>query len=218
VGVQMTKVALGAPNRTLLLDHCSRCGGVWFEKGEAGRLALHAPSELWKHIPPTRHVIKPPCHGCGTPLARGDAACGACSRANRIACPQCDEETERVAHDGLTLDVCRRCKGVWFDHAEIESIWRLNLVELGKRRNVSAADDGATVLLESLMWFPDLAIYGTYAVASGVAEAAGAVADGAVAVGAEAAGGGVIEVVGNAAEGVFGAIADIIGGIFEGLG
>src|ERR1043165_4728008 len=68
LGSQMEKIALGRPGKILVLDHCGRCGGIWFEKGETQRLTWHSPAELWKLVPPRSHILRPPCHGCGTPL------------------------------------------------------------------------------------------------------------------------------------------------------
>jgi Zn-finger nucleic acid-binding protein len=214
VGVQMEKIVLGRPGKLLVLDHCSRCGGVWFEKGETQRLTWHTPNELWKLVPPRSHVIRPPCHGCGTPLGRDDRECPVCSRANELQCPACDVKAARVTVDGITLDVCERCKGVWFDHEELRSIWKLKLTDIARNRSVNGVGDGTGVLFEALIWAPDIAFYGAHAVVSGLAHTAGAVGDLAKGGGADAAS-GVLGAIGEAGESVFDAIASILGGLFE---
>lgn len=206
----MEKVALGRPGKRLVLDHCSRCGGVWFEKGEPQRLTLHSPAELWKYIPPRAHIIRPPCHGCGTPMGRDCHECAVCQRANEIACPACDVKTERVLTDGLTLDVCARCKGVWFDHEELRSIWKLKLNEMARRNAPAETSERASLLVESLLWAPDLVVYGSHA----IGETLNAVGHLAASGGTEAAS-GLLSAVGEASESAFEAIAEILGGLFS---
>src|SRR6185436_712661 len=103
-----------------------------------------------KYIPPRSHIIRPPCHGCGAPMDRDCQECGVCQRANEIACPACDVKTERVHADGLTLDVCARCKGVWFDHVELRSVWNLKLGEMARGNTSALPGDRSSVLVEAL--------------------------------------------------------------------
>ena len=222
LGVQMEKVSLGAAESRLVLDHCARCGGVWFEKGEALALTRHSPADLWKHIPPRASIPRPPCHGCGAPLDRDAEQCGVCARNNDIACPACDHTMQRRAHAGLVLDVCSRCKGVWFDHAELKSIWSLSVEELAQTRAsrvtnaaAQAASVGGDVLLESLFWAPGLTLNAGAAAVEGVGHVVGAL--GSVSLdGAAGAAMGAAEMVGGAAEGVFDMIMEIIGSLFDG--
>ncbi len=129
---------------------------------------------------------------------------------------------ERRTHGALVLDLCRRCEGVWFDHAELASIWHLNLTAATDRaarqpgRGGEAMAVGGDVLLSALIWTPDLVIHGAFAAthaASAMAQSVGAVASSSAA--AEAAT-SAVGVVGDAASGVFSMIADIIAGLFDG--
>ena len=211
IGVQMEKVALARPGKRLVLDHCSRCGGVWFEKGEPQHLTLHAPAELWKYIPPRSHIIRPPCHGCGSPMDRDCLECAVCKRANEIACPACDIKTERVRAEGLTLDVCGRCKGVWFEHAELRSVWTLKLNEMARRKPpamLAGAAEGGSLITDALMYSPDLVVYGAHAIGETVSAVGRLASSG----GVEAAS-GVLGALGDAASSVFEAIAEILGGL-----
>jgi Zn-finger nucleic acid-binding protein len=218
LGVQMEKVALGTTASQLMLDHCTRCGGVWFEKGEAQQLARLSPSELWKHIPPRKEIPKPPCHGCHAPLDRDAVQCEACGTLNVLSCPSCDRMMERKVNDNLVLDICSRCKGVWFDHAELRSVWTLVASQLDRPRSNGAAEIaavGGDVLLESLFWAPGLTLQAGAAVAQGLGSAVGAIGS----ISAEGAAGaamGAVEVAGEAAEGVFEFIMNIIASIFDG--
>jgi Zn-finger nucleic acid-binding protein len=218
LGVQMEKVQIGAGQRDITLDHCTRCGGVWFEKGEAQQLARFSPSDLWKVIPPRQTVASPPCHGCHAPLARDAERCAACGTKNELKCPMCDRTMERRQHAGLTLDVCSSCKGVWFDHAELRSVWSLAIAELSRTqpgRGAGALAVGGDVLLESLFWAPGLTLHAGAAMAHGVGSAASALGNVSVD-GAASAAMGAAEAVGGAAEGLFEMIMDIIGSIFDG--
>ena len=222
LGVQMEKVSLGRAGSQLTLDHCERCGGVWFEKGETQHLTRHSPAELFRHIPPRATSPQPPCHGCGAPLDRDAARCAVCKRSNDIACPACDTTMERRRIASLKLDVCARCHGVWFDHAELKSLWSLSATEITRERSSrlstsvgQAAAIGGDVLLESLFWAPGLTLHAGAAAAEGVGHVVGAI--GSLSIdGAAGAAMGAAEIVGGAAEGVFDMIMEIIGSLFDG--
>jgi Zn-finger nucleic acid-binding protein len=215
LGLQMEKARIdGASHGTLVLDHCPRCGGIWFERGEVARLAAHHPDALWSRISRREEAFRPPCHECHAPMDRSAECCPACGWDNRLLCPECQRPMERRVREGLTLDVCTRCRGVWFDHAELSALWSASLSEALERRATSgkALAVGGDVLMDALIWTPDLVVYGAYAAghvasaaAQGLAHAPGAVV-------------GAAEVVGDAASGLFESIVEIISSIFEGLG
>ncbi len=217
LGVPMEKVSLRRTDEGLVLDHCARCGGVWFEKGEVPRLAQQDPAELWKHIPPRASAPRPPCHGCFAPLDRDADACAACGTKNELSCPTCDRRMERRTHENLTLDVCAHCRGVWFDHAELKSVWTLALAHVSEQRAGRGSDAALVagdVLLQSLFWAPDLVFHAGEAAVHGASHVAGALAN-ASAGGAADAAMGAAEVVGGAAESVFETIMNIIASIFD---
>ena len=200
VGVMMEKKAVGDRSVAVTLDYCPRCGGLWFDRGEVGRVAQRHASVVQPLLIDKGVRVKPPCQGCGTPLDRNAESCGVCGRRNVLSCPVCDERMDRVDRDGLVLDVCKRCHGVWFDNAELTSIWRLKYAEaLATRRSSARVGDAAAVggdiLLNAMFWTPDLMIYGGMA----AGQAAGAA----------------VEVVGDAAGGVFEAVMAIVAGLFE---
>ncbi|MEP7346599.1 MAG: zf-TFIIB domain-containing protein [Gemmatimonadaceae bacterium] len=217
IGVQMEKVLMHGGAQSLVLDHCPRCGGVWFEKGEAQQLTRHSPADLWKHIPPLQTVPKPPCHACYAPLDRDAEKCGVCGKKNELSCPICDKVMVRRKLADLTLDVCAQCRGVWFDHAELKSLWSLTLMDLESRRpgrGAQAAAMGGDVLLESLFWAPGLVMNAGEAAVYGVGHVAGAL--GSISVdGAADAAMGAAEMVGGAAEGLFETIMGIISSLFD---
>ena len=135
-----------------------------------------------------------------------------------IDCPVCDQPMRREEMGGIHLDVCRSCKGVWFDHHELEAIWKAQAGMALERspdgtRLARAGDDAGDVLLASLWYAPDLAFYGVYGAAhavSGLAHAAGHVPD-LVAAAPETA----VHLVGAAGEAA-GGVFDVIAGILRG--
>jgi Zn-finger nucleic acid-binding protein len=214
LGVQMEKVRFGKAPAYLTVDHCARCGGVWFEKGEPQRLALFPPSALAQHIPPRTEPPVAHCHGCHAPLSRDAERCGACGTNNVIDCPACTAVMQRRVIGTLVLDLCTRCKGVWFDHAELSSVWSVAIANAnlpratGRRRGAGVAGDA---LLESLFWAPDLTVHAGAAVVQGVGHAIGSVSvEGAAHLALGAA-----EGLGSAAEGVFGFVLEMLGGLFD---
>lgn len=222
LGVAMQKSSVRGVGAEVTLDVCPRCGGIWFERGEARLLARHSPEILWTAVSRRAEPVRPPCHGCGAPLDRDVERCAACGHRNLLRCPICDLEMERRPHGTLVLDLCRRCEGVWFDHAELSAIWRLNLhtatarVSEPPERGAHALAAGGDVLLNALFWTPDLVLYGASAATHAVAAAGhslGAAASSGVAAEALTS---AVGVVGDASEGVFSMLADIIAGLFDG--
>ena len=35
-----------------------------------------------------------------------------------MRCPKCGSDMERIEHDGVEIDRCKNCKGIWFDAGE----------------------------------------------------------------------------------------------------
>jgi hypothetical protein len=111
-------------------------------------------------------------------------------------------------YQNVRLDACKSCRGVWFDHAELAAIWKLSLDTTLRRRGnagLSAnADVSSLIVLDALMWTPDVLFLGARAAGYAVSGTAEAVANS-----------GVIDGVGEAAGGVFEVIVEIIGGFFS---
>src|SRR5690606_4098522 len=178
LGVKMDKVTVGSGNR-LELDHCRRCGGVWFEPGEVQHLRAIPQKELWRQLSASSELSPALCQTCHAPLERRHERCPACGAPNVLDCPDCDRPMHVETFGGMRLDVCRRCKGVWFDHHEIEAIWGAALDQSLQKRKLSrgravgdAAEDAGDVLLTSLFFAPDLMFYGAYAAGHAVSAVA----------------------------------------------
>lgn len=209
LGVKMEKASLAAGrggDGPLTLDHCARCGGMWFELGEVQRLRAERPESLWARIPARDERHRAQCHACRAFIDRDQPRCGTCGVKTRLHCPTCDTVMLQVRQSDLTLDVCKRCKGVWFDHHELEAIWELERGRALARRGTGGrvadrAADGSDVLLETLFWAPDLVFVGAHV----AGHAAAAAVEAAPAV---------LETAGDAAASVFEAIVEIVSGLF----
>jgi Zn-finger nucleic acid-binding protein len=202
----MEKARIGdAPQ--LELDHCRRCGGVWFELGEVQHLRRHTPDALWHHVSSRSTDARSLCHSCQAPIDRNAHDCSSCGARNTIECPVCQRPLEPQTFQNVRLDACRSCRGVWFDHAELESIWKLSLdTRLRRRGNASlpAGTEGSLIVVDALMYMPDVLFLGARAAGYAVSGAAEAVASS-----------GLIEGVGEAAGSVFETVLEIISGIFS---
>ncbi len=215
LGVTMETIRIGT-EAPLEVDHCGRCGGVWFDNGEVDRLRKHPSAALWARI--ARQEAEPitPCHNCHAPLSREVEKCEACSSKNLIDCPVCDKLMLRQQVSGIHVDACRTCKGVWFDHSELDTIWKLALPKSGVARQRGRGTDVDDVALGVLWFAPDLVVHGAIGAAHAASHLPGAIgavpdaAAGLAGAAADAAG-----AAGEAAGGIFSTIAEIIGGLFE---
>ena len=218
LGATMEKTPVCAPGReaALLLDHCGRCGGIWFDAGEVPRLQACGAGALWGAVAQRGPDDAAPmqCHACHALVSRDAEACASCGWRTVLDCPVCQRPMETASHEGLRLDACRSCRGVWFDHAELAAIWRVELAAAVQRRRGAGrplhdARDGSLVLLDVLAFSPELAFVGARAAGHAIGASAEALSHAPEAVGAAA------EVAGEAAAGVFEAIVEILGGLFS---
>src|SRR5687767_13334561 len=95
LGVVMEKAAVGS-DRGLTVDHCPKCGGVWFELGEVQGVRSRAPKALWASVP--RHDRREPtqCHACHAFVDRDLELCPACGHELLLHCPPCQHPMERA--------------------------------------------------------------------------------------------------------------------------
>ncbi|HEX2091123.1 MAG TPA: zf-TFIIB domain-containing protein [Longimicrobiaceae bacterium] len=210
LGVQMEKTRVGGGGN-LVLDHCRRCGGMWFEKGEVQKLRRRPPRALWDRVSRRESPFRGPCHGCHAPMDRSAAKCPACGWENRIGCPVCEQPMQRQTVKGVTLDACGSCKGVWFDHAELAVLWSLSLAAaMAKHRgggSVNPSFYGPDFPVDALLDSPDLVFHGARAAGHAVASSAEALAH------APEAAAGVFSVIGDAAAAVFQVVLEILGSL-----
>ncbi len=220
----MEKLAIG-PGGALQIDRCRRCGGVWLEHGEVQQLRALKQTELLNRVEQRPFAFRMHCHDCHAPMERAEEACPVCGWTNRLDCPACERPMRVESHAGLRLDLCRECKGVWFDHHELKAIWGASFDRALRKQPLLQSDTAGVVgegagqlLFETLFYAPDLVYYGARAAghaAIASAEMASRLPEAMVAT-PEAAS-TVFEAAGEAAGSVFEVVVEILGGIFEGL-
>jgi Zn-finger nucleic acid-binding protein len=224
LGATLEKVRLGMPDARnadvpdLVLDHCPRCGGVWFDHGEVQQLRRVDPAELWSKIAQRSEGHQMQCHNCHALLSRNEAKCPACDWRVQLNCPVCDRKMEIAAVDGLRLDVCKRDKGVWFDHAELADIWKLEVNTMVQQRRGALGDAGmgSLVLLDALTYDPFLTYYGLHAAGYAIGGAAEVISRAPEVLShAPEAIAGLADAAGDVASSVFETIVDIISGLFN---
>jgi Zn-finger nucleic acid-binding protein len=214
LGVKLSKLRI-VTDAYLVLDRCERCGGVWFDAGEVTRLRTLRPEAAWQKVALAADAFRMQCHSCQAIMDRNAEHCPACRWRNQVDCPACGRPMERREVQGLHLDFCRACRGVWFDRIELAEIWNLHLDASSKRKS-AALQEAATlaagvgeVAAEVVFWNPELLVVGGRALGHGAKAAAELAGQAPEVLGAA------VEAGGNLAGSVFEAIADIIGGIFN---
>ena len=217
LGVPLNKLRLKAQG-DLLLDYCQRCGGIWFDAGEIPQLRRYHPQVLWRHIVLHDKQYNMTCHACYGRIPRHASHCPACRWRNVIDCPVCALPLRPLERDGLKLDLCQACKGVWFDNIELAEIWNRQLAsrtsKLSRKTDANTEVDGVSLFLDVLTRTPvDVIEFGVNAGVQGgqimVEVAAQAISNVPNSLGV------VVEAIGDLAENVFATIASIIGDIFD---
>ena len=59
-------------------------------------------------------------------------------------CPRCESSLKEVDRDGITIDRCDGCRGVWLDRGELEKLIARNAPSAGddeRRRDEPRRDD-----------------------------------------------------------------------------
>jgi Zn-finger nucleic acid-binding protein len=212
LGARMVKIRPDPKQPGLILDYCRRCGGIWFDAGEVGRLRMARPQALYALVTLEPEAFRMKCHRCHAVLKRNDEACAACGQPNVLECPHGHGVMTRIAKDGLVLDGCQRCRGVFFDNVELAEVWNRTVGALARRRPGQVApgtmDAGDHFLMAAMFFDPwTMAIAGN-AIANVAGPALGAAGEVA---------GQAVEATGELAGGVFSAIAELIGNLFSGL-
>ncbi len=100
------------------VDFCSKCKGVWFDKGEMA-FYVETPDD----VPDLDAAIE-----AGT--------------ASGAACPSCSTglvETHYVPSDPLRIDICPSCRGIFLDSGELPKVEALAARQGGLEKVVRTA-------------------------------------------------------------------------------
>ena len=198
LGATLEKTTIDVPS-SFVLDHCVRCGGAWFDKGEVHKLRTGTPEHLWKQIARREGLHAMQCHSCSQLLERTNGMCPACGWTVALDCPICLRPMETAEHAGLTLDACRHCMGVWVDHHELLDLWKLEFSAALTRR--TGMTEGAAWVIADAVTDPFLLYYGANAAGHALSAGVHATPE-------------IIGAAGDAAGSVFEAIAEFIAGFF----
>lgn len=93
----------------LEVDTCPQCLGVWFDAAELAE--FYRSPELIKRL---------------TPLGGGSVHHTYEISTKARACPRCRQAMDRPYVGGIAIDVCRECRGIWFDHGELQKITEIH--------------------------------------------------------------------------------------------
>ena len=98
-------------NSDLMLDYCSKCGGIWFDETELEQIVTQAIRDL---ALPEKAV-----------------------KLSRV-CPKCKKYLYEFNYPQtyVKIDMCKECKGIWFDAGELKEMQavRRHLTESGKAK------------------------------------------------------------------------------------
>ena len=83
------------------IDTCSSCHGLFLDKGELLRLTVNRP-----------------LHNITTKYLGVDSD-------SKLLCPSCGSIMDMESIDGIEIDVCLQCNGVWLDSDELEKLKEL---------------------------------------------------------------------------------------------
>ncbi len=133
----------------LILDYCNDCGGMWFDAGEVRQLHLCSPDVLSSRITMKKQLFTVDCPSCGKSMTRNTAECS-CGHVNTIDCPSCGSELERVQSESFAIDVCRECRGVWFDNMDLSQVWKLEFNHSDEAKALSKEGDTEDTVLAIL--------------------------------------------------------------------
>jgi Zn-finger nucleic acid-binding protein len=154
LGVKLEKLMLAA-KPLLVLDYCQRCGGIWFDEGEVQHLREVTRSALWARVRLRETAYTMKCHSCKASMGRNDLRCSACSWTNTLECPVCGKSLEVVEQGGLRLDICRGCRGAWFDNVELSRIWNRSVQSLTTQKGTPPREvEAGWFYLPDVIWLP----------------------------------------------------------------
>ena len=104
------------------LMYCNACYGFW-STGDALSRGPVDPGVVHPALEAARAPRR--CRACFGHL-KPDHTCAKCGKAlPPLDCPNCGKTMERIERDGIQLDKCEPCTGVWFDTGEIAAVHRL---------------------------------------------------------------------------------------------
>lgn len=88
------------------IDECRFCDGLWLDRDE--------PEQLAKMDILGQHLLQP---------MNFDDSKKAKPEGNRI-CPRCEVELRLYEHNGVNVDICGKCRGMFLDRWELQELFK----------------------------------------------------------------------------------------------
>jgi Zn-finger nucleic acid-binding protein len=125
--------------RRIVMDRCTRCGGYWIDRVALAACIKATGSQLEvTHIALTVATLQGP--------------------ETSLRCPPCDLALQAAELEGVILEICPRCSGVFLDPGELETMiasrrrqHRQEQLETGRELLIAILDDLLAAILEDLL-------------------------------------------------------------------
>lgn len=101
----------------VVIDVCSACRGMWLDRGELEQIVARSDS-----LHNERRRAGP---GTGTNVGlekRRERPTARPGDEGLLRCPRCYHLLRETWQDGVPVDMCSRCRGVWLDNGELGRI------------------------------------------------------------------------------------------------
>ena len=82
--------------------------------------------------------------------AAGEVVAIARSTSRGSDCPSCGSELERVQSESFAIDICRECRGVWFDNMDLSQVWKLEFNHSDEAKALTKESDTEDTVLAIL--------------------------------------------------------------------
>lgn len=144
------------------LDACPQCKGVWADNGELQALYLRMAGASARSAPATSDarrtgrqalglLVSRPCPHCRRANAKAAKVCVSCGQrlpqAGEMLCPNCDVTLHPANYEGVALESCPNCTGVWLDAGELSALSECTPEELQRVQDAASAKrEGISVL------------------------------------------------------------------------
>jgi hypothetical protein len=135
------------------LRRCDDCLGVLADSSSVVATTAHYHSSHYLlAVGHGRHQ----CRNCRELFAAPRESCRQCGKGQTINCARCRLPMQLLEVQGVTLDVCRPCRMVWFDRGELGLLLRRHSIELQSSLEDRPSSSLGAGLAEAALSSPDL--------------------------------------------------------------
>jgi hypothetical protein len=191
------------------LRRCDLCLGLLAHQSTVAAATKHYHSSHYVMVEGHgRHR----CRSCDQLFDKARERCRVCRQEQAIGCVRCLRPMELMEVAGVTIDVCRPCRMVWFDRGELGLLTRRHSATLQGRLNGWQSSGVGSEIGNAMVCDVDplpAAVEGAQAVGDVAIQAVGELAGSHVVELAAEAGEGAVELTAGAIEVVFSIVGDI---------